>query len=128
MADNFNYKEAFDELLPRSLTMSHFDLAEVCDGSTASGWKNYLSKPDVKKRIAEDMELVRKASLNQLIKDAGDSNSVGKSQLMSSLVTYGKQVAAKEGPVFIYSHVPLQHEAAYSPSVGRMEGRKIEHS
>jgi len=123
----FDYAEAFEELMPHSLSMSSYDLMEVTGdfGATRDGWKKYLSDPAVKKRIAEDMEEIRQASLNQLVGDAARSRSVGQAQLVTSLMKFGEANKGRPEQVFIYSHVPLTDEQQYSPAAGRADGKKI---
>lgn len=124
MADEFDYREAFDEQKPNSLAMTSFELTEVTKdfGATREGWRAFLSQPAVKREIDEDIEELRKASLHQLIADAGNSNSVGKSQLIGQLINYGKQATSDGGPKVVFCHIPLTSEEAYSPHVGRIEG------
>ena len=123
----FDYRAAFDELKPLSLRQTSYELAEITSeaGGTREGWKAFLAQPAVKQEIEEDIEELRQASLHSLIADAGDSNSVGKANLINSLVSYGKNQQGAQGPIIYYCHIPLTSEELHSPVVARAEGRKV---
>ena len=63
------------------------------------------------------MEIIRKAAMNELFANAGDSNSVGKAQLLNAISKYDEDNSVKDGPVFIYTYVPLNSEQEKAPNV-----------
>jgi hypothetical protein len=55
--------------------------------------------------------------MNELFANAGDSNSVGKAQLLNAISKYDEDNSTKEGPIFIYTYVPLNSEQEKAPNV-----------
>ena len=72
------------------------------------------------------MNLIRNASINEIIHKAPNSKSVGQAQLINALVKIDEAAANKTGPVFIYSYVPLNEEQKYAPNVALMPVEQIE--
>lgn len=106
----------FRGLKQKALYSSHYDLAEQTKYLTAAEWKEFLLLPEVVEHIRIEMEIVRKAAMNELFANAGDSNSVGKAQLMNAIAKYDEDNSVKDGPVFIYTYVPLNTEQAKAPN------------
>lgn len=105
----------FHSLKQEALWASHYDLAEKTKYLTATEWKEFLLLPEVVEHVRVEMEIIRKSAMNELFANAGDSNSVGKAQLMNAIAKYDEDNSAKEGPIFIYTYVPLNSEQAKAP-------------
>ena len=73
--------------------------------------------PEVVEYIRVEMEIIRKAAMNELVANAGDSNSVGKAQLLNAITKQDEDISVKDGPVFIYTYVPLNSEQEKAPNV-----------
>ena len=80
-------------------------------------WKEFLTDPQIADYISAEMNLIRTASINEIIHKAPNSKSVGQAQLINALTKIDEMAANKTGPVFIYSYVPLNAEQAYAPNV-----------
>ena len=90
-----------------AITMNHYDFAEDTEYSEEQ-WLNFLSETDVIDYIDKQLSVIQKAELAKMIKDVGSSNSVGQAQLMNALNKMNEnKTEKKEGPVFIYTYVPL---------------------
>lgn len=105
----------FHNLKREALYLSHYDLAEKTKYLTATEWKEFLLLPEVVEHVRVEMEIIRKTAMNELFANAGDSNSVGKAQLMNAIAKYDEDNSVKEGPIFIYTYVPLNSEQAKAP-------------
>lgn len=112
--------QAFLETGKEGLYADHYKLTEITGLFTPSDWKEFLLQPPVVEHIRVEMELIRKAAINELFSKAGDSNSVGKAQLMNAIAKYDEDNQAKEGPIFIYTYVPLNPEQAKADNVRQL--------
>ena len=72
------------------------------------------------------MHIVRDATINRMVSNAADCNSVGQSQLLNTLGKLAESSEHKEGPAFIYCYVPLNNEQKYAPNVRRVDPEGIE--
>ena len=121
----YNFKEEdikmfwghFKNLGREGLYASHYDLFEKTNYSTPDIWKEFLLLPEVVEYIRIEMEIIRKAAMNELFANAGDSNSVGKAQLLNAISKYDEDNSVKDGPIFIYTYVPLNSEQEKAPNV-----------
>lgn len=107
----------FKNLGREALYASHYDLFEKTGYKTPDAWKDFLLLPEVVEYTRIEMEIIRKTAMNELFANAGDSNSVGKAQLLNAISRYDEDNSTKEGPVFIYTYVPLNSEQEKAPNV-----------
>jgi len=108
----------FKQLKESALTMSHYDLAETTAVQDPHAWKLFLMDPDVSDWIKSELIILQKTELQRLIQGVGDnSRSTGTAQLIATLSKLNENVVAKEGPVFIYTYVPLSSEQAHADNV-----------
>lgn len=102
--------DIFKELGVDGLTKSHYDLAEETEIDDPVLWRAFLLESDVSQYIQVEMQIVQNAELNKILAKVGTSHSVGQAQLMTALDRLSKGTTTKEGPVFIYTYVPLSNE------------------
>ena len=119
-------KKQFTELGERALYLNHYQLAAETHIRDAIIWKIFLTDPRIADYISSEMNLIRNASINEIIHKAPNSKSVGQAQLINALVKIDEAAANKTGPVFIYSYVPLNEEQKYAPNVALMPVEQIE--
>lgn len=119
-------KRQFTELGERALYLNHYQLAVETHIKDAIIWKIFLTDPRIADYISSEMSLIRNASINEIIHKAPNSKSVGQAQLINALVKIDESAANKNGPVFIYSYVPLNSEQEYAPNVALREVKQIE--
>lgn len=110
-------KREFLRLGETALTMNHYKLATETSITDPIVWKMFLLDPRIADYISSEMNIIRSASINEIIKQAPNSRSVGQAQLINALVKIDEASENKEGPVFIYSYVPLNDEQQYAPNV-----------
>lgn len=101
--------EKFEALGQKALTMSHYDLAEKVEGTTKDEWRDFLNEADVAEYIKNEMRIISDSIQKRMITDivAGGDRSVGRAQIINTLDKINDGVAKKDGPIFIYSYVPL---------------------
>lgn len=116
----------FKSLGADALGYSHYDLATKTDEPSQVLWKEFLMYPDVVDYIISEMTIIRNAAINQMIQTSPESRSVGQSQLLNSLQKYGEEESKREGPAFIYCHVPLNSEQKYAKTVRECDASGIE--
>ena len=125
MSTNINKEQLwtiFKKLGVDGLTMSHYDLAEATEIENPEIWKKFLLEQDVRNYIQTEVEILRTTEFHKMIKNVGDNQrSVGQAQLMSALDKMKQDSNRKEGPVFIYTYVPLSSEQAQAENVQEAE-------
>lgn len=110
-------RRQFTELGERALYMNHYQLAAETNIRDTIVWKMFLTDPRIADYISSEMNLIRNASINEIIHKAPNSKSVGQAQLINALVKIDEAALNKTGPVFIYSYVPLNDEQKFAPNV-----------
>lgn len=118
--------DAFISLGEEGLYLNHYQLSEVTDIEDAIQWKLFLTDPQVVDYISTEMNIIRTAAINDMVHKAPDSNSVGQSQLINALGKLDEKATKKEGPVFIYSYVPLNKEQKYAPNIRTVNAEGVE--
>ena len=118
--------EIFMNLGEDGLYMNHYQLAQNTTIEDAWQWKSFLTDPKTVDYINTEMNLIRSAALNEMVHKAPNSNSVGQSQLINALGKLDEKATKKEGPIFIYSYVPLNDEQQYAPNIRKVSAEGIE--
>ena len=116
----------FVSLGEEGLYMNHYQLAQATKIEDAIQWKMFLTDPQVVDYISTEMNIIRTAAINDMVHKAPDSNSVGQSQLINALGKLDEKATKKEGPVFIYSYVPLNEEQKYAPNIRTVNAEGVE--
>lgn len=119
-------KKQFIELGEHALYLNHYQLAAETRVKDPIQWKSFLTDPRIADYISSEMNLIRTASINEIIHKAPNSKSVGQAQLINALVKIEEASANKTGPVFIYSYVPLSAEQSYAPNAQTLETNNID--
>lgn len=113
----------YNKLPPEErITMSHFDLANQTKIDRIDPWIEFLKDPRVSDKINEELKLFREAQQRKLIKRATQHDkSVGTAQMINAL---GKSIedtnGKSDGPVFIYSYVPLNDSEEKVPTTRKL--------
>ena len=110
----------FNQLDPEeAIFMNHYQLAHAT-GEPADKWKKFLMEPQVATWLQQELQLYKEYQLKQMIKNATDNEkSVGAAQMINSLQKLMTEGRVKEGPIIIYTHVPLTEP--------QKQGSKIQH-
>lgn len=109
-------QKVFNGLGYDALFMSHYDLANYTKYSPIE-WKEFITDPRVAAFISEEMELLKKAKLANMLKQADSNRNVGQVQLLNTLLNQTKNNDKKEGPAFVYCWVPLNENERHANNV-----------
>ena len=118
-------KKQFTELGENALYLNHYQLAAETHIKDPILWKMFLTDPRIADYISSEMNLIRTASINEIIHKAPNSKSVGQAQLINALTKIDEMASNKNGPVFIYTYVPLNAEQEFAPNVALTEVEQI---
>lgn len=113
------YKELedlFNGIGSEALFLTHYELAERTATSPID-WKNFLMDPRVNAFIAEEMEMLKRSKVAIMLNQVDTNKNTGQSQLLNTLLNQTKAQETKEGPVFIYTQVPLNAEEQHAENV-----------
>lgn len=106
----------FNGIGEEALYMSHYELAAMT-GESPINWKHFLMDPRVAAFIAEELEMLKKAKVAVMLKDVDTNKNTGQAQLLNTLLNQTKTEDKKDGPVFIYTQIPLNSEEKYAKNV-----------
>lgn len=104
--DFINLQELFNGIGANALFMTHYELAEQT-GESPILWKRFLTDPRVSAFISEEMEMLEKSKAAVMLKTIDSNKNTGQAQLLNTLLNRSNTRDKKEGPVFIYTQVPL---------------------
>lgn len=111
----------FTDLGINALTLNHYNLAEETEIRDPQLWRKFLTEPEVADWIKSEISIIQESELKKMIKDISSSRSVGQAQLMNTLAKLGESHAIKEGPIFIYSYIPLNPQQEQAENVKILE-------
>ena len=98
--------ESFLSLGQKGLSLNHYDLAQLFPEYTPKAWRTFLQLPEIMQHVNEEFEIIKNTELKKMINNSANTNSVGRQ---------------KDGPIFIYSYVPLSTEQAFAPNVQELK-------
>lgn len=113
-------QEHFNTIGRRALFMSHYELADATD-MTPIEWKKFITDIRVSTVLNEELDLIKKSKVALMLKDIETNKNTGQAQLLNTLLNQTKQSDIKEGPVFIYTQIPLNEQEQHAPNVRRLE-------
>ena len=102
-------QELFNSIGENALFMTHYELA-LETGESPIEWKKFLMDPRVAAFIAEEMDMLKKAKVSVMLKTVDSNKNTGQAQLLNTLLNQSKVSDKKEGPVFIYTRIPLNDQ------------------
>jgi hypothetical protein len=113
--------KVFESLGDKALALSHYDLVKTTKTGTPQIWKEFLTTREVADWIKSEQALIQNAEMNKLINGISTSHSVGQAQIMNVLAKLQEQKSIKDGPVFIYSYVPLSPEQEQAENIIKLD-------
>lgn len=99
----------FNDIGQSALFLTHYELAEMT-GESPIDWKQFLMDPRVSAYIAEELEMIKKTKVAVMLNTVDTNKNTGQAQLLNTLLNQTKGTDKKEGPVFIYTQVPLNNQ------------------
>lgn len=109
-------EDLFNGIGSEALFLTHYELAERTATSPID-WKNFLMDPRVNAFISEEMEMLKRSKVAIMLNQVDTNKNTGQSQLLNTLLNQTKAQEVKEGPVFIYTQVPLNTEEEHAENV-----------
>lgn len=109
--------EQFKALEAKAISMNHYDLARVTNQPDVQLWKQFLTDPEVAAYIDQEAQILTQTELRKLASDVSDSRSVGQAQLINAMSKLTDNKTTKEGPIFIYTYVPLSDSQAKAANI-----------
>lgn len=109
-------EDLFNGIGSEALFLTHYELAERTATSPID-WKNFLMDPRVNAFISEEMEMLKRSKVAIMLNQVDTNKNTGQSQLLNTLLNQTKAQEIKEGPVFIYTQVPLNAEEEHAENV-----------
>lgn len=110
-----------NEIGQDALYMNHYELAAKTEISPIL-WKKFLTDVRVAAFISEELELLKKSKVAVMLKDVETNKNTGQAQLLNTLLNQTKQETKKEGPVFIYTQIPLNENEQHAENVVTING------
>lgn len=105
----------------QALFMNHYELSAKTEISPIQ-WKKFLTDVRVAAFITEELELLKKSKVAVMLKDVDTNKNTGQAQLLNTLLNQTKQSNKKEGPVFIYTQIPLNEAEQHAENVVMVDG------
>lgn len=113
--------EQFKALEAKAISMNHYDLAKITAIKDVQLWKLFLTDPEVSAYIDQEASILAQAELRKLTADVSDSRSVGQAQLINAMGKIAETKTTKEGPIFIYTYVPLANSQIKADNVSLLD-------
>ena len=102
-------QDLYNGIGQEALFMSHYELAERTSESPIL-WKKFLTGVRVAAFIEEELEMLKKSKVALMLSTVDSNKNTGQAQLLNTLLNQTKGSERKEGPVFIYTYVPLNKQ------------------
>lgn len=109
-------QELFNNIGENALYMTHYELADATEISPID-WKRFLTDPRVSILINQEFEMIKKSKVALMLRNVESNKNTGQAQLLNTLLNQTKKEDKKEGPVFIYTQIPLNKEELQATNV-----------
>ena len=119
--DMMDMQDMMNEIGQQALFMNHYELSAKTEISPIQ-WKKFLTDVRVSAFVAEELELLKKSKVAVMLKDVDTNKNTGQAQLLNTLLNQTKQNEKKEGPVFIYTQIPLNEAEQHAENVVMVDG------
>lgn len=101
-----NYKQLGEE----GLKANHYTLPQLTNYGTPDLWKEFLMESDVAEYIAQETAILQQAEFRNILLNTARDNSAGRAQLINAMMSVNQKQSKKEGPIVIYSYIPLNEQ------------------
>ena len=117
--DMKDMQDLMNEIGQQALFMNHYELSAKTEISPIQ-WKKFLTDVRVAAFIEEELEMLKKSKVALMLSTVDSNKNTGQAQLLNTLLNQTKGVERKEGPVFIYTQVPLNDQERHADNVREM--------
>lgn len=100
----------YKDLGQDAIKANHYTLAASTPESDPNVWKEFLMEPDVNDFINQETALLQQAEFRTILLNTAKDNSAGRAQLINAMLSANQKQTKKEGPIVIYSYIPLNKE------------------
>lgn len=111
--------EFFTSNEPEVFYKTHYELARLEDSPCQEPrlWKEYITNPRISEYINREFDLINLAEMRKVTQGISKkSSSVGTAQTLTALMKMMEDKGTKEGPVIVYTYVPLNPEEEHAPN------------
>ena len=102
-------QDFINEIGQEALYMNHYELSAKTEISPIL-WKRFLTDVRVAAFINEELEMLKRSKVAVMLKDVESNKNTGQAQLLNTLLNQTKTSDRKDGPVFIYTQIPLNEQ------------------
>lgn len=113
--------EIFKNLGAEGLGLNHYELSNRTEEKSPDVWKKFLLLSEVSEYIEEEMSILQGSEFNKMLTDISVSKSVGQAQILNALQKLKEGSNSKDGPIIIYTYVPLSTEQEQAPNVVKLD-------
>ena len=119
MKDNVKAKlwENYKALGAEALKSNHYALAAMTEIDDPGLWKEFLMEPDVSDYINQETNILQQAEFRNILLNSARDNSAGRAQLINAMMSVNSRTTKKDGPVIIYSYIPLNEQQLKAPNI-----------
>ena len=99
------------------LKANHYSLALKTTEDNPDVWKEFLMEQDVSDYINQETAMLQQAEFRSILLNTTRDNSAGRAQLINAMMSVSNKQQKKDGPVIIYSYVPLNAQQLKASNV-----------
>jgi hypothetical protein len=99
------------------LKANHYTLALETTERDPAVWKEFLMEQDVNDYINQETAILQQAEFRAILLNTEKDASAGRAQLINAMMSVNNKQQKKDGPVIIYSYVPLNEQQLKSANV-----------
>lgn len=107
----------YKDLGADALKANHYTLAVSTPITDPEIWKEFLMEPDVSDYINQETALLQQAEFRSILLNTARDNSAGRAQLINAMMSVNQKQNKKEGPIIIYSYIPLNEQQMKAPNI-----------
>ncbi len=100
----------YKDLGQDALKANHYVLAAATPEDDPEIWKEFLMETDVSDYINQETALLQQAEFRSILLNTARDNSAGRAQLINAMMSVNQKQNKKEGPIVIYSYIPLNDQ------------------
>ena len=100
-----------------ALKSNHYALAASTPITDPQLWKEFLMEPDVADFINQETALLQQAEFRNILLNTNKDASAGRAQLINAMMSVNQKQQKKDGPIVIYSYIPLNDEQIKAPNI-----------
>jgi hypothetical protein len=78
-------------------------------------------EPDVSEYINQETALLQQAEFRNILLNTQRDNSAGRAQLINAMMGVNNKTQKKEGPVIIYSYIPLNAQQQKADNINILD-------